>query len=457
MADMPMDAGAWLPPKVSPRLSPSVIAAFLLLLHVGWVVSMSASNTPTVDFFTFWSVSHTLSRAPVANVYSPDNQRKIASVLVAEAQSSETSDLQRQATADVVHLYGGRIDVTGTPLLYMAIGGLSSGNFQTDQKRFEFVCASCLVLSMLILKHLLRFSIVTIVLLTIFVASDYAPVLSDMRVGNVNEIQLFAVMLFIFFTARSRPLLAGLTIGMVTMFKPTTASVLVLSVIADFADRDYRQLLRMLSGCLIAAVATFLASAAYFRNSAIWVDFLHSLPKTLNGVSYPLESGNFSLSALVFGPSSGSAAIILLLLLAAFSWLMFATRRNNTGEAQGEISKDIYGPRRMHTAFAVGGGGCAVMLLSSPLVWLHYYLLLLPLSLYVIQPAGGEKDAPSHGDIQMSSTKTTLLPFVLLSVFSYVTQTIVGNDVRIWCLLIVVATVWILVLASRRIWQERSA
>jgi hypothetical protein len=36
----------------------------------------------------------------------------------------------------------------------------------------------------------------------------------------------------------------------------------------------------------------------------------------------------------------------------------------------------------------VVGLGCAVMLMSSQLVWPHYYVLLIPLELYLLRPLG---------------------------------------------------------------------
>lgn len=435
----------------------SLILASLLLVHVGWIVWNSAINMPTIDFLTSWSVSHELSRKPIANIYSLDDQREMASFALTEAQSPTASDLQRQDTVKITQLYRGRIDATGTPFLYAVIGWFSSGNFVTDQKRFVFVCTLCLVVSLLLLKDLLRFSFVEISLLIMFIATYYAPVLADMQVGNVNEIQLLAVALFIFFTVRSQPLLAGLAIGTATMFKPTTAGVLVLSVIAGMVDRDYRQLLRMFSGCLIAAGASFLASAAYFRNPAIWLDFLQSLPKTLNGVSYSLQSGNFSLPALLFGATRGSSAVLLVVLLVAFSWLFYATRESRARKALNTLPKEIDRLRLMHNAFGVGGGGCAVMLLSSPLVWPHYYLLLLPLSLYAIRPVSDGNDAFSLRDIRIRRIAALALPFVLILMFSFIAELIVDNNAQSICILFILATISTLVLASYRIWQQRRA
>lgn len=432
----------------------STILALLLLVHVGWIVWQSATNMPTIDFLTFWSVPHALSRKPIVNIYSPDSQRDIGSLVVSEARLPNASEVQQQATERVARLYDGRVDATGTPLLYAAIGWLSSGNFRVDQRRFVFVCMLCLVLSMLVLKDLLRFSVVEISLLIIFTATYYAPALADMQVGNINEIQLFAIALFMFFTARAQPLLAGLTIGTATMLKPTPVMVLALSLIAGLADREYRQLLRMFAGCLIAVAGSFVISAAYFGNPAIWIDFLRSLPRTLNGISYSLESGNFSLSELLFGATGGGSLIIPLVLLGIFSWLLFATRQS-AGPALALLSKENNGARRMHSAFAVGGGGCAIMLLSSPLVWPHYYLLLLPLSLYVTRPGFEPEDDSSVRGIRARGVAVSVLPFVLLLMFSFLAELIVKNDPRSICIVFTLATVATLALASYRFWQQR--
>ena len=443
--------------QVSLCLRASEILAFLLLAQTCWLAGTYASNSLSADFFTVWSVPHVLSLRPKANVYSREGQQEIASVVATEAQSPNASDLQRKTTALCVDiLYSGRIDVIATPFLYTAMGWLSSGNYLADQKRFVFLSTLCLFLSMMVLKGLLRFSAVEIFLLTIFIASEYGPVLSDFGVGNINEIQFFGIMLFILFWVRAKPLLAGLAIGSTTMLKPTTAIVFVLSMIAGLADRDFRQLLRVLFGCLIAVGASLVASMAFFRNPAIWLDWARSLHETLSGVRYPLQDGNFSLFALLFGPTDRSPAIILLALLFAFSWLLFATGRNGTKKLPSVTGSETDGPaRRMHTAFAVGGGGCAIMLLSSPYVWLHYYILLLPLLLYLMRPALETQDAISPGPIR--SIGASVLPFVLLLMFSVPTQMIIGDRPRLLCTLFILATITSLSVASYRIWQQRSA
>jgi Glycosyltransferase family 87 len=361
--------------------------------------------------------------------------------------------MQRQAIEIVAQHYGGRIEAVGTPFLFMVIGAISSGSYAVDQKRFVLLCTTCLLVSMLILKNVLHFSWLEASLLLLFVATDYGPVLSDVRVGSVNEIQLLAVVSFIFCMTRNQPLLSGLAIGTATMFKPTTGLVLLLALIAGVADRDYRQLARMFVGCLIGTGASFLLSVAYFGRAGMWIEFLRSLAKTLNGVTYSLQFGNFSLPALLFGATGVRSAAIPLVLVGAFSWMLFATRRRED-TVGSEVSKEA-ATRRMHSAFAVGGGGCAIMLLSSPLVWLHYYLLLLPLSLYVIRQATVDGRNIFAGKMRVGRIAALLLPFALLFMFSFLTEIIAGTSARVMCSLVVTATLATLILGSYHIWQGR--
>jgi hypothetical protein len=363
-----------------------------------------ATQTPMVDFFIFWSVPHTLFTKPVADIYTEQGRRDMGAQMAAEAESKSTSETQRQATYANMQdpLHNGRVDSHGSPFLYAVIGLMSSGDYDTDQKRFAIVSGLCLAASVAMLCYLLRLSVVATLLLLAFLASDFAPVVSDLGVGNLNEIQLFGVALFIFFAARSRHLWAGIAIGMATMIKPTTAVVLVLAVIVGLVDRDYRRLLHLLAGACAAVLGAVAISGLYFGNPKMWVGFINSLSGTLGEGSYPLEKGNYGLAKLLFGGAGPGAAMILIVLLGVFAWLVWSSRRK-TFAAEAAVPN----------AFAAAGVGCALMLLSSPLAWVHYFVLLIPLSLYVIQSVTNGEDAASPG---LLAKFLAFLPLLLLSV-----------------------------------------
>jgi Glycosyltransferase family 87 len=434
------------------RTRASLLLTVLLLLCGGWAVWDTTVGSLTIDFFNAWTVTRAVSSRHVVHIYAPQSQRDIAQLAIDEASLPSASDIQRKAARIVTQLYGGRMDAPGTPFIYCVLGAIPSGNYVADQKRYLLLCTACLVLSVLLLKGVLRFDWVGVLLFLLFAATDFAPVSSDLGVGNVSEIQLLIVVFFIFFAARNQPLLSGLAIGTATMFKPTTGLVLVLAVIAAIADRDYRQLARMLVGSLIGIGTAVLLSAAYFGAPGIWIEFLLSLPRTLNGVSYPLQFGNFSLSALLFGATRTGSSVIPVMLIGAFSWLLFATRQVDGKQAS---APENVATRRIHTAFAVGGGGCAIMLLSSPLVWLHYYLLLLPLLLYVLWPLAADGQSLFAERFPLRRTTAFALPLVILFVFSSFTDRLIGINAWLRCVLVVTATLATLALASFYVWQGR--
>ncbi len=395
------------------QIRPPVMLASLLLAHSAWFLWQVGTRSPMIDFFTFWSVPHTLLVDSPANIYSPDRQRDMGSRLLAEAQMPAASETQRRATEATMQLYDGRVDATGSPLLYTLVGLLSSGDYETDRKRFLLVSVMCLAAALIVLCHLLRFPLISTVLVLALMA-DFSPVISDLRVGNLNELQLFAVTLFILFTCRSQPVLAGMAIGTATMLKPTTLVILGLNLVLVIADKDFGRLKRMLVGVVGASSLSVAFSGMYFGNPSMWIAFVKSLPTTLGGGTYPLENGNFSLATLLFGDAGQGAMALLITLSLAISWMVFATRR-----------RALAAEPTIQDAFLAGGLGSAIMLLSSPLAWLHYYVLLVPLSLYVIPRLPPTTDPPpSEGMI------TGLLPFVPLVLFSALTESVMrGNAV----------------------------
>ncbi len=415
--------------------------ACLLLIHSGLFAWQYATQTPMIDFFVFWCVPHALSTKPATDIYTEQGRTDMGAQMAAEAQAPSASETQRQATYANMQdpLHKGKVDSHGSPFLYTIIGLMSSGDYDTDQKRFAIVSGLCLAASVAMLCFLLRFSAVSTILLLAFLAADFAPVVTDMGVGNINEIQLFTIALFIFLASRSRHLWAGIAIGVATMIKPTTAIVLVLAAIIALADRDYRRLIRLLIGGCIAAAGSFAVSAMYFANPKMWIGFAQSLSGTLGDGSWPLENGNYGLAKLLFGGTGPGPAIILIVLLSAFCWLVFSTRQKTS-------AREAAAPN----AFAAAGVGCAMMLLSSPLAWVHYYVLLIPLSLYVIQPAPeGEAPSPLNGVV------AKLLAFAPLLMLSGVAQHNLGGTPQLLAADFNCAAVLTLALAMLRIRQQR--
>jgi hypothetical protein len=367
-------------------MCPSLLLAILLLLNPVFNVWQYATRSPGIDYFILWSVPHVLKTQAVANIYARDSERDIAAVLIGESSLPQVSQTQRNATAINMQLYDNRVSVTGSPLIYAIVGLTSSGAYDKDLRRFMVASWLCFVGATLILCRLLRFSAVATLLAVGLFASSFEPLLADMRVAaNLNQIQLLSLACFLLFITRSWDVLAGLALGIGVMLKPNLVIVAFLSVLAGLADRDYRKLTRTLLGMCLAALLSVAISVSYFGQPAMWLDFIRSLPQHVTSSS-PMERGNLGLAVLLFRTMHREMAIYIFVIQTVIvSAVFFKTGSGRAGNVAPSRGPDE-SARSIHRMFVVVGLGCAVMLMSSRLAWLHYYILLIPLELYLIRP-----------------------------------------------------------------------
>lgn len=88
--------------------------AVLLLLNALFNFWQYATRSSGIDFFILWSVPHVCKTKAVANIYAPDSQGDMASVLITESSSPQVSRAQREATATNMHLNDNRLDAIGS-------------------------------------------------------------------------------------------------------------------------------------------------------------------------------------------------------------------------------------------------------------------------------------------------------------------------------------------------------
>jgi hypothetical protein len=378
----------WLRP-LQVGVSPSLLLALLFLLNPVFNVWQYATRGYGIDYFALWSVPHVLQTKVVANVYTHDGQYEIASALIGESSSSHVSKAQRQATAINTQLYQDRVVVTGSPLLLALVGLTSSGDYDKDLSRFTVASWLCFVGATLIFCRLLGFSPVSALLAVGLFASSFEPILSDMRVANLNQVQLLPLACFLLFIAQSWEVFAGLALGIGIMLKPNVVIVAFLSLLVILIDRDFRRLTRALLGMCLAALLSVAISSIYFGRPTMWWDFILSLRATLASTA-PMENGNYGLATLLFRTTHREmGTFIFVILIVILSTVFFKTRSDHTTNAAAPPSRSAdESALSIHRMFVVVGLGCAVLLMSSRLAWLHYYVLLIPLELYLIRPLG---------------------------------------------------------------------
>jgi hypothetical protein len=132
---------------------------------------------------------------------------------------------------------------------------------------------------------------------------------------------------------------------------------------------------------------------------------------TLLTARYGVAQGNFGLSTLVYELIGVDAsAVILLLLLLLLACALWRSRRNPAGTPAGsESGRD---------GLLLAGLGCAFMILSGPYVWIHYFVLALPLGACVFfRPDFGLPRAAGFGAFGLLLVSTTLVQTVAPKAF----------------------------------------
>lgn len=228
------------------------------------------------------------------------------------------------------------------------------------------------------------------------------PLASDLRVGNVNQLQLAGVAMYLLLRCRPESLLllddhrvldlfSGLVLGLLVAFKPTLAVIPMLLTMAWIIDRRWRTLLTQGIAAVAAAGVAFVVGCRFLHSWSAWWDWKNALPDLEKVSDVSVQIGNFSLARVIREATSGPAGeginlapilLILVLVLAAVALLL--TRRRWPGALSAADDRQVWFERD----FLVTALGCTLSVVALKLVWLHYYILLIPLLLYVLRPGG---------------------------------------------------------------------
>ena len=405
-----------------------------------------------IDFFALWAVPQGFSKINTQNIYSLKAQKEFARELSKKASLPDVSESQRHITDLVIGISGGRINTTASPFLYTVAGLLSSGDYEQDLLGFTIFSLICLIFSILILCRVVNFSITSSLLILILFGTFYVPILSDMQAGNINHIQLLVITIYIVCSKSRRPafdLFSGIVLGTGFVLKPNIFMIFVLGIILTLADKEFKRFFRVLPGFCLGAVFCISISGIYFGRMSIWEDFLLSLPNTLN-MSYPLIHGNIGLASLIFYLTKTDASFVIFGVI-FFAFLAVAwTSERNPGNKEIKTTQEYAGKSVPVEVFSAAGIGCTIMLLSAGLAWAHYYVLLIPLIIFMIRPL----DENNNEDKKLMAVR--FIAFTVILLFTSVCSSMVGYTAFHQSILFNTATVLLLIITLYELWYQRT-
>ncbi len=339
-----------------------------------------------IDFYRAWAMAQSPSRyAPPGDSFNPYSEA--AQESLAEAMRRRVELAGRPPRLEAAVEASDRLRLTATPFLYSVFGLISNQTYERDARLYRLVCLASTVLAVGLLGKLWGYSPAGILLWLALLGQFFQPLRSDLRVGNVNQLQLVQLAVFLALLAwadlrrndpgRAVDLLttaAGFTLALAVAFKPNLAFIVPLVLLLRCRRERLRDLSYLFAGLLSGSAVAGLIGCLYFRSWSIWQHWLAALRATPDA-AMPARHGNFAPTRLLadrFDFEAGRLLAVVAALL-IFGTLTAARRRLRFSQTAD--------------AYAVGLG-TLMLLIAAPLAWQHYFLLTVPLFMLLLGPAG---------------------------------------------------------------------
>jgi hypothetical protein len=390
-------------PRIPCRLSLlSLIAALIFWYALSTIWTTRAQNAAGIDYYQFWIVAQAEKHHQIGNIYTRQSNRDLS----AWAQTLVPADMAHPANLfRAVRFWkdSPQINTVATPFLYATIGALARDGgpwmdrYDRDLYLYQIVSMLCCVGAVIALCLSLDYSLGITLLIVAAVYFWCGPLISDTNVANVAQLQLAGVTLFILSRKRSTPastFLGGLILGLLTAFKPNLLFIPLLLGITWLSDGRWKTLgITFISGCM-GLVFAFICGCRFLHSWHAWIDWFRVVP-TLTTRS--LYDANYTLSAIVLELSNVNISTYLICASVGLVILAQWKSRNQADECT-LFQRD----------YLISAVGCVVALIALPVAWKHYYLLTLPLLIYIFSPLLKES-SERRGYIERATAAIILL------------------------------------------------
>jgi Glycosyltransferase family 87 len=329
--------------------------AALAAIYALVVVWRENERAAGLDFYVYYVNSQLAQRADVEDIYSAEVQERIGEEFYARAQTSGSElrkyDAQRRR----------RMDSVSSPFLYTALSWVSR-DYDFALQQYHALVLSAFTIGFLLIARRARLPWYAALLMLAALLLWYRGFEADIRVGNVNSLQLLALGVFLW----SPPLLGGAVLAMLLAFKPTLLYVVLLLAFARLAARDWPRLKKEFAGGAIGAIAAIVITAVHYRGFDVWLEWIGAANQFFHRLQTRAERNVAPFLEWYQQHGAAWSHVITLVLLAAVCIILWRNRQH---------VDDLL----------VIGLAIAVYLIASPVVWLHYMVLVVPLALALVK------------------------------------------------------------------------
>lgn len=299
-----------------------------------------------LDFYIYFVNAQIAGRADVDNIYDADVQARIGEEYFERAQRSGSElrkyDANRRRFVDSV----------SSPFLYTTLRWVSR-DYDRALRQYHVLVLAAFIAGVLLIARAVRLRWSAALFLLAALLLWYRGFEADLRVGNVNSLQLAAIGAALL----APPFAAGAITGMLVAFKPNLVLIPLLLIVSRIATRDWPRLRRELAGGVSGVVIAIVAAALNYGKMDVWMqwvaranEFYHRLPTRMERNVTPALS--------LFHEYGAWTSYALALVLTALV-----------------VAATVRGKRREDAL--VIGAAILIYLLSATVVWLHYMVLVI--------------------------------------------------------------------------------
>lgn len=393
---------------------PERALAFLLAAYA-IVSAWDFSGRPAcIDYYQFWVVGRAVRAKETPDVYSPSERKRLGETYWQRAVAAESERLRdappsssdpskRASPPPSKRLQAANqrreLETFSTPWFYTLFGALSLADYDASQDVFQRASLLAYVAAILILARILGFSGVAAGLWIAALLQLFNPFVDDTFAGNVNRLQLFALALYLAIAGGWKPargssalrdLLGGVLLGATLAFKPNLVAIAGVLGVGWLVAGETRRVLATAVGLALGAAAAVGISVGFFGSLEPWAAWISDLPRLLTAGSPSAggaAEGNYALARLLrdqSGISLGAALPAGLLALVAAA--LVAARVRRTPPAAASTTPAAPATPAARDVLLLGLGAC-VSLLGSELAWQHYFVVAVPLAMFLLRPA----------------------------------------------------------------------
>jgi len=335
----------------------SIFAAGLAVIYAVVVTWRQHERAAGLDFYIYFVNAQLAGRADIPNIYDRDVQARVGEEYYERAQRGSSELRKFDATRRRF------LDSVSSPFLYTSLSWVSR-DYDRALRQDHLLVFAAFMIGFLLIARKVRLSWASTLFLLAALLLWYRGFEADLRVGNVNSLQLLMLGVSLW----SPPLLAGAIAGMLVAFKPNLILVPLLLAVARMATRDWKRLRAEILGGTIGVAVALVSAAIHYRSFAVWLqwiaranEFYHRLPTRTERNITPLLTLFHEHGAW---PSYALAMLLTIVAMVAI-W-------------RGRSRDDVM----------IVGVAILIYLLSATVVWLHYMVLVIPIAVALLRWRG---------------------------------------------------------------------